>query len=126
MKKLKSNPIKRYYVTIPENYDSKLKVIMENKKEEFIHQLKYNEKVEKQLARISIEAWDYCIKNYGVNAKIYVPSLLDLYIKSYLSNIIFYAIPPYGYKKGRSPHDEEIRYIFNLVEKFYLTINHLD
>lgn len=99
---------------------------MDNKKEEFIHNLKYNEKVEKQLARLNIEAWNYCIKNYGVNAKIYVPSLLDLYIRAYLSNMIYYAIPPYGNEEGILPYEEEVKYIFNLVEKMFLTINHLD
>lgn len=117
--KLICNPIKRFYVTIPENYASKVKVIFNYKKEDFINKLKYNEEVEKQLARLSIAAWDYCIREYGENAKNHVPFLLDQYIESYLNNIIFYS-------KEKSPYEGEIKYIFNLVEKFYLIVNHLD
>lgn len=70
---------------------------------------------------------DYCIRKYEENVVLVkFPTVLDQYIKAYLSNIIYYAIPQFGNEEGILPYEEEVKYIFNLVEKFYLTINHLD
>lgn len=102
--------IKRFYVTMPENYENKIHLLIKNNSEELIKQLKENEDCAYRVSLFEEKVWSECIDVYGKRkAKKYVNPLLNQYVEAYLA-----IMPRYWLS-----HKAELAHIYNVIETMY-------